>query len=307
MTRASRRLLWAPFIVAAVILAGWYVVWRNGADAVRGAIFDFAATQSKSGADFTYQAMRAKGFPFFLRGELGAVSYTRGKWRWETDAVYLHAAPWSPNRIVFSTGPSMRLSAPGGHWTIRADGARASIETTEGGWLLKAEAATLDSAKGETSVRTGPGVINIAPDPSAVGAYSVSFRLLGTTVKTMRGQTQIERLDGALTVDSRPHRLTIRGFDSEIGAARAQLSGAVAADGEGFLEGTLDATLTNPGALADALHVVGAVKTEQARSIEIALALLAAGGRIEAPFVFSDGETKLGGVRIGKAPKIGQP
>lgn len=309
MTRASRTLLWAPFIVAGVILAGWFVIWRAGADAMRNAISDFAASQRPSGAVFTYQPMRARGFPFFLRGELGAVSYGRGKWRWDSEAIYLHATPWSPNRIVVSTGPSIRLSEPGGMWTIKADSARASVEAAAGGWLFKAEAASLGGVKDDTSVATGRGVINIMPDSNDVGAYSVSFRLFDTTLENNRGETQIARLDGALIVDPDLRRVTIRGIDSEIGAARAQLSGAVAVDSEGFLEGTLAATLTNPSALAETLRVFGAVKSDDSRAIEAGLSLIAAGGggKIAAPLVFSEGEAKLAGAKIGKAPKIGQP
>lgn len=307
--RASRSLLWAPFVVAGVILAGWYVVWRAGADAMRDAIAEFAASQARSGAVFTSGPMRARGFPFFLRGDLGAVSYVRGRWRLDFDAVYLHAAPWAPNRIVFSAAPSVRLGEPGGVWTIRADGARASIETAPGGWLFKAEAASLDGVKDETVVRTGRGVINIAPEKNADGAISVSFRLFDTALKNARGETKIARFDGALAVDPDRRRIMVHGLDSDIGAARAQLSGVVAADSDGFLEGTLVASLINPAAIADALRVIGAVEEREARSLEAGLALLAAGGggKIEAPLVFSDGETKIAGVRIGKAPKTGQP
>jgi hypothetical protein len=93
MNRADRRLLWAPFLIAGAVLAVWYFVWRAGADAMRAALADVAAAQAEAGAAFTYEPLRAKGFPFFLRGEIGAVTYARGAWRWEADAVYLHAAP----------------------------------------------------------------------------------------------------------------------------------------------------------------------------------------------------------------------
>lgn len=309
MTRARRWRLWTPFIVAGAALGAWYSVWRTGAEAMRGALADFAAVQEHSGGRFTYAPMRAQGFPFFLRGELGAVSYARGKWRWEADAVYLHAEPWAPDRIVISAGPTMSLAEPKGDWTIRADGARASIETATGGWLFKAEAAALDGTKADMAVRTGRGVINIMPAANAAGAYAVSFRLFGATVQNPRGETSVARLDGALSVELEPRRLTIHGLDAEIGAARAQLSGVVAPDRKGILEGTIAATLTNPAALADALSVMGVVKPQETRPIEAGLAIISAGGggKIEAPLVFLDGETRLAGVTIGKAPKIGQP
>lgn len=309
MTRANRWLLWTPFVVAGVILTAWYFVWRAGADAMRGALADFAAEQQQGGAQFAYEPLRAKGFPFLLRGEIGAVAYERGKWRWDADAVYVHASPWAPDRLVFSTGPAMRLTGPKGVWTISADSARASIETAASGWLFKAEAAALSAAAADTAIKTGRGVLNVTPDVKATGAVAISFRLFDTAVKNTRGETAMARLDGALSVEPEPRRVTVHGLDAEIGAARAQISGVVAPDREGRLEGTAAATLTNPAMLVDALRVMGAVRPEETRSIEAGLAIIAAGGggKIEAPLVFSDGETKLAGVKIGKAPAIGQP
>lgn len=309
MIGASRRLLWAPFVIAGVILAAWYFVWRAGADAMRDALAEFAAAQAQSGAAFTYEPMRAKGFPFFLRGEIGAVSLARGKWRWEAQAVYLHAAPWAPDRIVLSAGPAMRLAEPEGVWIIQAQGARASLEEAESGWLFKAEAGSLDGAKEGERVKTGRGVINVMPDLKSAGAYAISFRLFEATLKNPRGETKIARLDGSLSVAPAARRIAIYGLDLDTGAARATLSGDLAMGAGGFLEGTLSASLANPAALAESLRVLGALKPEEARPVEAGLALIAAagGGKIDAPLVFADGETRLAGVKIGKAPKTGQP
>lgn len=309
MKHADRRLLWAPFIIAGVILAAWYLVWRAGANVMREALAEFAAAQTQTGAAFTYKPMRAKGFPFFLRGEIGAVTYSRGDWRWEADAVFLHAAPWALNRIVFSAGPSMRLGEPGGLWIIRAEGARASLEAAESGWLFKAEAASLDGARGGESVKTGRGVINVTPDLNSKGTYAVSFRLFDSNIANARGETKIARVDGALFLAPDARRISIKGLDVDAGPARATLSGDLAANADGFLEGKLSASISNPAALTETLRVLGAVKTEEARPLEAGLALIGAagGGKIEAPLVFVEGETRLAGVKVGKAPKVGQP
>ena len=309
MKRADRRLLWAPFAVAGFVLAVWYFVWRAGAQAMREGLADFAAGEAKSGAEFTYAPLRAKGFPFFLRGDIGAVSYARGKWRWEADGVYLHAAPFALDRVVLSAAPSMRLIEPGGRWTIRADGARASLEAADDGWLFKAEAASLDGAQENEIVKTGRGVINVAPDPGSEGAYAVTFRLIDATIQNARGETNIQRLDGALSAAPGDRRVAIHGLEVEAGAALARVSGALAASPEGYLEGTLAASIANPGAITEAERVLGAVKAEDARAVEAALALIGAagGGKIDAPLVFVEREMRLAGVRIGKAPKIDQP
>ncbi len=307
MTARGRWLLYGPFLFAGVLLLVWYGVWRAGAQAMRAAFADFAAGEAADGGAVTHSRMRARGFPFFLRGEAEAFSIARGKYRLDAETIYLHASPVDLRRIVFSTAPSLRLQTPSGVWTIRADGARASIEQAKDGWLFKAEAAGLEGVNDETRVRTGRGVINVAPDAS--GAYQISFRVLGADFKNARGETSIARLDAALTVADEPLGVSIHALDGEIGAARLGLSGALARDGEGFAAGRLDASIENPAALMEALLIFGAVKPDRAATLEAGLALLAAagGGRISAPLDFKDGETKLSGIKIAKAPRLGQP
>ena len=309
MSSVNRWPLYTPFLIAAVILTVWFVVWRSGADAMRETLAEFAAAEAQSGGAVSYEPLRARGFPFFLRGEIGSLSIERGKWRWQADAVFLHAAPWAPERIVLSSGPSMRIVEPDGQWTILAQGARASIETADSGWLFKAEAAAIVGDKADARVETGRGVINVMPDTQANGAYAVSFRLSDTRLTNARGQTSIKRVDGALSVEPGPRRIRIHGVDSEIGASRVRLSGAVAPDSSGSLEGALAATLGNPAALTDILRIIGVLEPDEARSVEASLALIGAGGgtEIELPLAFSEGKMKLAGVAIGKAPKIGQP
>lgn len=307
MIARGRWFLLAPFALAGVVLMVWHGVWRAGAAAMRTALADFAADEVAEGGAVAYAPMRARGFPFFLRGEAENFSIARGKYRLDAPTLYLHASPFDLRRIVVSTDPALRLQTPLGVWTIRAEGARASIEERQGGWLFKAEAASLDGAHGATRVSTGRSVINIAPD--AAGAYKISFRILGADLKNARGETSLARLDAALTAANAPLALTIHALDGEIGLARLGLSGALARDGEGFAAGRLDASIENPAALMEALTVLGAVKPDRARTIEAGLALLGAagGGRIAAPVEFANGETKLAGVKIAKAPRLGQP
>jgi hypothetical protein len=203
----------------------------------------------------------------------------------------------------------MRLGEPDGVWTIRAESARASLEAAESGWLFKAEAASLDGAKKAERVTTGRGVINIAPDLKSDGAYAVSFRLFDAALQNPHGETMIARVDGALSLAIEARRLAVYGLDVDKGAALAKVSGELTAGAAGYLEGTLAASIENPGAISETLRVLGAVKAEDARAVEAGLALLGAagGGKIAAPLVFAEGEMRLAGVRIGKAPKIGQP
>lgn len=307
MIARGRWLLFAPFLFAGVFLLVWHAVWRAGAEAMRAALADFAADEAAAGGEVAYAPMRARGFPFFLRGEADAFSIARGKYRFDSETIYLHASPFDLRRIVFSASPSLRLQTPSGVWAIRTEGARASLEQADGGWLFKAEAASLDGVNGDMSVKTGRGVINVAPD--AAGAYKVSFRVLDADLKNARGETRLARLDGALTAAEKPLALTIHALDGEIGAARLRLSGALARDDEGFAAGRLDAAIENPAALMEALTILGAVKPDKARTVEAGLALLAAagGGRLSAPVDFKSGETTLAGVRIASAPRLGQP
>lgn len=277
---------------------------------MRSAVADFARAQTQEGGEVSHQPMRARGFPFFLRGEIDDFKVARGKYRFAADKIYLHAVPWTPDRIVFSAGTPMRFETPEAAWTFRADGARASIEKSgaAGGWLFKAEAMALDGDAGPVSLQTARCVINISPDTKTAGAYAVSFRVLDAVLRTARGATAISRLDAALTVRADPLVLTVHGLDSEVDQARVTVSGSVKTGRDGFLIGALDAAIDNPRALAEALRVMDVLKPDDARSVDAGLALFAAagGGRVEAPLVFSDGETKLAGIKIARAPRVGR-
>lgn len=307
MTAPKRWPLWAPFVAAALLLLLWFVVWRAGADRMRAELAAFAAEQSAAGGAVTHAPMRARGFPFFLRGEADGFSLARGRYALEAETLYIHASPFDLSRIVFSVDPALRLATPGGVWTIRAEGARASIEAAAAGWLFKAEAASLSGVNGAAVVETGRGVVNVAPE--GADAYKVSFRVLGASLKNARGEAAMARLDAALTAAGDPLTLNIHGLDADIGPARVGLLGAVRAGDDGRLAGRLDASVENPAALAGALGVVGALKAEDAARVEAGLALLGAagGGRIAAPLEFAEGEARLAGVRIGKSPRVGQP
>jgi len=310
MTRARQWLLWGPFALAGVILLAWFGVWRAGAETIDRALLEFAKAESERGGVVAHGPMRAKGFPFFLRGEIRAFSIERGQYRFEADVLYLHAAPWSPQRIVFSTGPSLKLLTPAGVWAISAAGARASIEAaSDKGWLFKAEANALDGVRGQSALKTGRSVVNIAPDATVEGAYAIAARVQDARIKNTRGETDILRIDAALTAHAASRRIVIHGVDSDFGPSRVGLSGALGVDAEGFLTGDLAASIENPAEIADTLRVLGAIRAEEARSLEAGLALVAVagGGRIEAPLVFADGETRLAGARIARAPRVGQP
>lgn len=307
MTARRQLYLWAPFALAGVILIAWFFVWRAGAEAMRKALADFAADQAEDGGSVTYAPMRARGFPFFLRGEADDVAIARGGYRLETQTLYLHATPFDPGRVVFSTTPLLQVETPKGVYAVRAEDARASIERNAGAWLFKAEALAIEATKGDEVLKTGRSVLNVAPSGS--GAYQASFRILGAHVANKRGEASIARLDAALTASGAPLAVTLHGLDGEIGGARIGLEGALARDNEGFLAGRLDAAIENPAALAAALSVLGAVKPEHARALDVGLQLLASagGGRIAAPLDFKDGDVRIAGVKIAPAPRFGQP
>ncbi len=284
---------------------------------MREALAGFAVSEAAAGGAVAHSPLRAKGFPFFLRGEIGAVSIARGRYGFEADAVYLHASPFAPRRLVFSTSPTFRLTTPDGVWQVKADAARASFEAVDGGWIFKVEAAMADGVKEADAIHFGRSVINVAPgaqDGVQNGApdgdsHAVSFRILDARIATPRGAADIARLDAALSIAPTRRAAVVHGFDAEIGNARARLSGALSVDPDGFLSGRLDAAIDNPETLASVLTMAGAVDTDDEPSLQAGLAILssAGGGTIAAPLDFSNGEVKLAGVKIARAPKLSQP
>ncbi|MEL7030354.1 MAG: DUF2125 domain-containing protein, partial [Pseudomonadota bacterium] len=138
----SRWGLYAPVLIAGLLVAAYVLAWRHTADRILDDVEAWAQAQEAAGRQASYAGLRARGFPRDLRVEveapvLGAPEDARA-WTWSADRLELHATPFNPNHLVALVDGAQRFSYlddPGPQarppkriaWSIDAASARASL------------------------------------------------------------------------------------------------------------------------------------------------------------------------------------
>jgi hypothetical protein len=311
MNYRSRWLLYGPLIAGAVFLIVWFLIWRAGADAMQDGFLRFAADQRAAGASVTHGPLRADGYPFLLRGEVEGFEIALGDDAFKTEQLYLDALPYALDRVILSPRGAQFFVIDGKTWAIAAKGARASIEKdNKRDWLAKAETGVIVAQAGQERLMVERGLVNVAPaedDPSGV---DVSLRLFGLRHEMIGRILDIARIDAAatLTSDGRRCALLVRGIEIAVGGSLLRADGTLSLDDAGRLAGKLDAELSKPAEFARAAGAAGLLSPAEASAAEAGFAMLAVagGGKIRAPLEFSQGEMKLAGVRIARAPGVGR-
>lgn len=313
--KASRWLLYGPLIAGGVLLLGYFALWLQGAQAMRRSVEAWAEDQRAAGLDVSYEDVRARGFPFYLRGVVAApaIADRATGARWRADVLYIDAIPLALERLVFSASNPQTLDLGGGGvWNIEAEDARASIEQDKSrGWVVNAQSgpAALARDDGGRRFRFDAALLRVAPSLDADGALEASLILGGVAGDTESGSFEAARLEAFLEVDdpSKPGpEIRIRGLSFETEGARASFSGALSLDSNGYPAGVLETEISNPAGLARALEKLGALtpaESEQAAAA-LTLAALAGGGKISGPTQLRGGAAYIAGVKIADLPRI---
>ncbi|MGD9799693.1 MAG: DUF2125 domain-containing protein [Parvularculaceae bacterium] len=312
MKRANRWLLYGPLLVAALILAGWRVAWGNGADAMRRALADFSATEAARGVSVSFSPLRARGFPFYLRGAVDAFSVSAGDDAYDCARLYLDALPYQPDRVIFSCGGDQRAALGGEVWTITAPDARASLENDrDRGWIVRAETGAFAAAAGGRELVIESLMINIAPDKEESGAIDVSFRAV-EAAPPAAAKIDIARIDAALRIFPTDafnrRRVDVLGLEAVVNDGVLSASGSLGIDSAG-VTGQLDAGVEKPVGIVRAIAAAGLLDENDAQAAQAGLAMLAvaSGGRIAAPIEFQGNEVRLAGVSLGRIGDPAQP
>jgi len=309
---ANRLFLYGPFLVAAIALCAWFFVWRAGADSMREALFDFAEAQEANGAKVDHEPLRAKGFPFYLRGAVGKFSIVSGDDAYECENVFVDALPYQLDRIIFSCGGVQRATIDGMIWTISAPEARASVEKDrKRGWIIRTQSGAVKAESNAGRYAFDSLNLNFGPDKDDPAAFDISLRALGVEI-SKAPETRIDRLDAAIRlspVDAFSNRrINVLGFEAQIDESLLKAEGALV-NRAGSIEGRLDANLEKPVGLARAIANFGSLTEEETRAAEAGVAMLAvaSGGAIAAPIVIENGEVSLAGLMLGRIGRADQP
>lgn len=325
-TRASRRWLYIPFAVAALILFGYFLLWRAGAQQMKEATLDWIGEQRAAGMDISHGAIRAGGFPFFLRVFIDApdIASPQG-WRWRSDALVMDALPYDLNRLIFSPlGEQYLYTDRFGDWTMTVEDLRASIANDrDRQWVFAMTVGEASSIRAEDGARThlqslvfdfapAPGdpttlTLNLAADgfeatldDETVTVASFKTSLMATETQALAGP------DPAGAWRAAGGALVVAGFYADIEKTEVALSGALYLDRQHYPEGALNTELKNPAGLARLLRKAGALTPQEADAAAagLTLAAVASGGKISAPIEFKNGAAQIAGVKIADLPQV---
>ncbi|MEM9014551.1 MAG: DUF2125 domain-containing protein [Pseudomonadota bacterium] len=321
----SRRLLYVPLIIVALIFAVYAGLWRFGATQMVTAVNQWVADQNAAGLTVTHDDIRSSGFPFFLRTVINSPVISSpeiGQWRGEK--LVIEALPYDLNRLIFVPLGEQRVShIEFGDWTIDAEGLRASIANDKTrGWAF---AANVENAKAQSdagdSASLGALIVDIAPQTE--GLAVITMNLAAETIALQRNgiESQIDRFEGSFALTetlafntSRPllawrsagGSLIIRGMAARLPEAEMSLQGEVSVDAQNFPVGELNAQFQNPAAFGRLLGDFGVIGRREAMAAEagLNLAAMATGGKLTAPVRLEDGRAKIAGIAIAELPQL---
>lgn len=313
----------APGVLAIAIFLAYLFVWLAGARQMREAVEDWATDQRESGREASIGRFKATGFPFFLRGALTDVKVASGKWRLETPRVFIDAQPLSPSRFIVSTREPFIVDFGGeGEWRVEAPGARASISRDkEREWRLDVEAGPSRLARIDREGTVVASSFLLSAAPNNIDRTRIFIGLSATAIEFAEPgrEVDLDAIDLAIAIAGATEQATslrswrdgggavdIQNAAATKGTARAQISGTVAIDADGYPAGRLEAAIGDPASFVEALAAVGVLRATDVDNARAALSLIAiaSGGKIVAPFVLEDGEATIAGVRIGKLKPV---
>ncbi|MBY0423767.1 MAG: DUF2125 domain-containing protein [Parvularculaceae bacterium] len=305
--RSARFGLLAAAAIALASIAVYAAFWKAGASAMRQTIA--GAAEGRGPVSVRAASFKTKGFPFFLRGDLADAQIRGGGVDWRTDRLWIDALPINPARFVFTPSPRQTLDLGRyGRFDVSMEGGRASYATRPAGvWVVDAQADKAAASDPTGARKASAAGVLLKAAPEGDGRHASLFA--GSFSWTENGRTATgEKLlvDLVSGVAAEGPTLTVRRFRMETAGATIECDGVITLDAEGFPRGALQATIVNPKGFVRFLFDLGAIRPEEARRAEPALALaaIAAGGALKAPIELADGEARIAGVKIAKTPRL---
>lgn len=324
-TRLMRRLLIGGWFAAAVIIAGYYALWRYAAGVMETSVIDWVDEQRAAGLTINHGAIQRNGFPFFLRVDIDAPQIeSPHAFTWKAERLSIDALPYDLNRLIFTPSGKQLVSANGiGDWSYAAESIRASIAHEKSrGWVfsMNVDNASAIGADGSES-RIGTLVYDLAPSVNSPTTLTLNLVAAGYSFHDGQRDIAVDQLQTSISLSQTdvwtghdPARrwrdaggaLDIHGLNATIDGAQLSVSGSVSLDRENRPEGVLKTIVTKPAGLAGALTRSGALSREEADAAiaGLTLAAMAQGGRIEAPIELHAGAATIGGAKVADLPTI---
>ena len=327
-----RALLMLVLLVAG-LWSGW---WFYGAHQTRLAFEGWLAEHAAQG-EVAEAAVSVRGFPSRFDTTLSDLRIGFGGWVWEADTFQTLMLAYAPNKAVAVWPGPQRLVDPAGTVTVlEGEEARASVEVGLDAALpvssvtLVARGVSLDGAGWDARVdevrfaaEAGRGIsaalgedrqyhVGVLIDTLALPDLPAAGGALPDTLDAFRIDAVAEFDKPVGLTDEVPARVEVLRIGEatlDWGAIRlAAEEGRLAVDGGGFLTGSLPLRLEGYPRLLEALAALGLLPERQAGLALAGLSLLAGDGEeIGIPLSFAEGETRLGPIPLGPAPRLGAP
>lgn len=317
----SRRWLVIAWGTAAVIVTGYYALWRHGAGVMRSSVLEWVDDQRAAGMTVTHGSITRHGFPFFLRLHIDDPDLALPDvWRWQAERLTLDALPYDLNKLIFTTSGEQRFEATGiNTWRYRADDLRASIANDKKrGWVFSMNIAQLSAYDAQDkSASIGSLIFDVAP--SETDPQSLTLVLAGEAiaVPARDGDVALDKIETAITASQMSAgspaswhaaggTLTIHGLNLVANEAEFSTSGSLRLDREQYPAGVLDIRLTKPFGLADIFAASGVLSREEsdAAAAGLGMAAMAQGGALEGPVTFERNGVFFDGNRVADAPAL---
>jgi hypothetical protein len=335
--KSPKRWLIAPYILAAVLAAGWCGWWFYGAGRVQQQMDVQAKALAAQGITLHWQNRKVVGFPYRYiislddvsvrepngwavstpHLELMAVAYNLGVWNIASDKPVTFARTDGSKTFAVS-GDVMDMSISHFHDTppkIAVEGVKLKLSGASA-------FATIDRFE-----------LHLAPAANQTAAFSLRIDKAQAAPDTLLariadGKGVIIGLEGDLTsangLKGSGFKESVRNWAAAGGGLNIKQGGIQAGEAllslkpstvfaatDGSLRGELGLSLTSASQAVLAMGAVGALPPETAAVASGAASatqiFTKPGKPIEATFVFRDGKTLLGPLPLGPAPKLFQP
>ncbi|WP_375201487.1 DUF2125 domain-containing protein [Hyphococcus sp.] len=315
------RWLYIPWGIAAAVFVAYLMLWRYGADEMKNAVNLWVEDQRAAGFDVSHGALKADGFPFFLRLHVEEPRIAApGVWAWRTKRLTMDALPYDLNRLIFSTRSEQTLSVDGyGDWRITAEDFRVSIANDKKrDWMFAATIGGATAKREEDGAEAALGnlVIDLAPDEADMTVLTLNLMATQAHLDAEDAEIDLDKIQAALSAseiyalsDAESWRraggaLQINGFFAQLEEGRFAAAGTLKLDENGSPEGTLKTEIIAPAPFIQLLARTGALSPDEAESAAatLTLATIAAGGKLTAPIELKEGAAHLAGAKIADLP-----
>lgn len=327
----------AAAAVALVLIYGF--LWRQAAARITAEIETMASAEN--GALLSYDQLRAKGFPFFLRLEADNPAFGgdgEQPWLWSAERVVFHALPTNTDHIVAAfEGDHTLVFEQGGVeqvWRITPEAARGSYSLKSARERFALEfhnAAVVQERGGLAQMDAQIARFQISAERDAAETQA-GFAIEGLDVTPVLGGAQtaplmidrlyavagVEAADGAPPL-SEPARfiawaqnggvVRLKAFELHADDLSLAAAGGLGVDEDGYLAGQVRARASSAASLVE---FAARQSNEDGQSIAAIVAAMnlmtvasgATDGSFEAPITIEGGRFFVGPIALARAPRI---